>query len=81
MYRPCHLGVSFFDGMLFWLVGGNCRKFKLIESNAKCRYKKLTCKETLRPVFICQRPPPLLDFCLGWCRNFVGSESGSETEC
>jgi hypothetical protein len=22
------------------------------------------------------RPPPVLGFCLGWCSNFVGSESG-----
>ncbi len=28
--------------------------------------KKLTCKGTLRQVFICLRPPPLLVFCLGW---------------
>jgi hypothetical protein len=27
-------------------------------------------------MFICLRPPPLLDFCLGWKSNFVGSESG-----
>ncbi len=37
---------------------------RLIESNAKCRYylKKLTCKETLRQVFIWLRPAPLLGF-------------------
>ncbi len=42
------------------------RKSKLIEGNAKCRHpKKLTCKGTLRQVFICLRPrtphqpPPL----------------------
>ncbi len=35
--------------------------------SAKCRYlKKLTCKGTLRQVFICLMPPPLLSFCLGW---------------
>jgi hypothetical protein len=38
--------------------------------------KKLTCKETLRLVFICLRPPPLSGFCLGWSSNFVGSEYG-----
>jgi hypothetical protein len=26
--------------------------------------------------FNCLRPFPLLGFCLGWCSNFVGSESG-----
>ncbi len=45
----------------------------------QCRYiKKLTCKGTLRQVFIYLRPPPLLDFCLGWCSNFVGSEFGQK---
>jgi hypothetical protein len=38
--------------------------------------KKLTCKWTLRQMFICLRPPPLLGFCLEWSSNFVGSESG-----
>ncbi len=27
-------------------------------------------------MFICLRPTPLLSLCLGWSRNFVGSESG-----
>ncbi len=37
------------------------RNIRLIESNAKCRHlKKLTCKGTLRKVFICLRTPPLL---------------------
>ncbi len=40
--------------------------------------KKLTCKRTLRQVFICLRPPPLLRFCLGWSSNFVGSKSGQK---
>jgi hypothetical protein len=54
-----------------------CVKIRLIENNAKCCYIKIfTCKGTLRQVFICMRPPPLLGFCLGWCSNFVGSESG-----
>ncbi len=36
-------------------------------TKAKCLHlKKLTCKGTLRQVFICLRPPPLLGFCLGW---------------
>ncbi len=53
------------------------RKIRLIENNAKSRHlKKLTCKWTSRQVFICLMPPPLIGFCLGWCGNFVGSESG-----
>ncbi len=52
------------------------RKIILIESNAKCYLKKLTCKGALRQVFICLRHPPLLGFCLGQSSNFVGSESG-----
>ncbi len=48
-----------------------------IDTKAKCRHiKKLTCKGTLRQVFICLRPPPLLGFCLGRFSNFVDSESG-----
>jgi hypothetical protein len=36
------------------------RKILLRESSANCRYlKKLTCKGTLRRLFICLRPPPL----------------------
>jgi hypothetical protein len=38
--------------------------------------KQLSCKGTLRQVCICLMPPLLLGFCLGWCSNFVGSESG-----
>jgi hypothetical protein len=50
---------------------------RLTECNAKCRYlKKLICKGTLRQVFICMRPPPLLGFWLGRQGNFVFSESG-----
>jgi hypothetical protein len=37
--------------------------------------QKLTCKGTLRQVFICLRPPTLLGFCYGWSSNFLGSES------
>ncbi len=32
------------------------RKIILIEGNAKCRHKKITCKGTLRQVDICVRP-------------------------
>jgi hypothetical protein len=57
----------------------NVRKIRLIESNAKFRYlKKFTCKGTVRQVFICLRPPLLLDFSVGWQSNFVGSESGQK---
>jgi hypothetical protein len=71
-----------FNPPLFLLVntlkeGVNRRQIRLIESNAKCRHlKKFICKGTLRQVFICQRPPPLLVFFWGWSRNVVGSESG-----
>ncbi len=42
------------------------RKIRLKESNAKCRYlKNLPVKGTLRQVFTCLRPPPLLDFVWG----------------
>ncbi len=69
---------TFFEGLRTWdpqnviLYCVHIRKIRLIESNGKCRYlKKLTCKGTLRQVFICLRPPPLLGFCLGWSSNFV----------
>jgi hypothetical protein len=43
--------------ILIILVTTSSRKFRLIESNAKCRHlKKFTCKWTLRQVFICLRP-------------------------
>ncbi len=55
--------------------GNYRRKIRLVEGNATCHHVcKLTCKGTLRPVFICLRPPQL--FCLGWSSDFVGSESG-----
>ncbi len=38
--------------------------------------KKFTSEGTLRQVFICLRPPPLIGFCLGWSSSIVGSESG-----
>jgi hypothetical protein len=51
------------------------RRIRLMESNANCRYLK-----KLRQVFTVYllRPPPLLSFCLRWCSNFVGSESGQK---
>ncbi len=44
------------------------RQFKMSSS------KKLTCN--LRQMFVCLGSPTLLDFCLGWSSNFVGSKSG-----
>ncbi len=50
--------------------------FNYIDTKAKCRHlKKLTCKGTLRQVFVCLKPPPLLGCCLGRSSNFVRSES------
>jgi len=47
------------------------RKIRLIEGNAKCRHlRKLTCKGTLRQVFICpkaQNPIPYLPNTLFAC--------------
>jgi hypothetical protein len=40
--------------------------------------KKIDLCRDFRQVLICLRPPPLLGVCLGWCRNFVGSESGQK---
>ncbi len=37
------------------------RKIRLIEGNAKCPLKNLTCKGTVRQVFICLRPLPSYD--------------------
>ncbi len=63
-----------------FLTDPNCCQHRIInyiDTKAKCRYlKKLTCKGTLRQVFICLRPPSHLGFFLGWYSNFVGSESG-----
>jgi hypothetical protein len=39
--------------------------------------QKFTCKGTLRQGFICLWPPNI-GFVLGWCSNFVGSESGQK---
>ncbi len=53
------------------------RKIRLIESNSKCRQKKIfTWFGTLRQVFICLRPSSLLGYCLRWSSNFVGFEFG-----
>jgi hypothetical protein len=59
--------------LMAWVHGLiNCTYTK-----AKCRHlKKLTRKWTLRQVFTCLRPPPLLSFCLGLSSNFVRFESG-----
>ncbi len=38
----------------------------------------MTCKETLPQVFFCLRPPSFLGYFLGWCSNFVSSESGQK---
>jgi hypothetical protein len=50
-----------------------------IDTKAKWSHlKKLTCKETLRQVFICLRPSPLLGFCLGWSKplnNMVSNKT------
>jgi hypothetical protein len=63
-----------------WDEGGGIpwtNKLDTVDTKAKCRHQKyFTCKETFWQVFICLRPPPLLEFCLGWSTNFVGSKSG-----
>jgi hypothetical protein len=47
-------------------VSPSVERLRLIESNAKWHHlAKFTCKWTLRQVFICLKPPPLLGFCLG----------------
>ncbi len=67
------LGIQF----LFSLEDFNHELINFIDTKAKCRHlKKLTCKWTLRQVFLCLSPPRLLGFCLGWSSNFIGSESG-----
>ncbi len=48
--------------------GRQRRKVRLIEGNAKCRHlKKMTCRGTLRQVFICmmpKTPSPTLTHCI-----------------
>ncbi len=73
-------------GLVNQLTGGGGRGshghehwlINYIDTKAKCRHlKKFTFRGTFRQVFICLRPPPILiGFCLGWCSNFAGSESG-----
>ncbi len=79
MVSRSHSFLVIFIQMIFHVTYSH-RKIKLVEGNAKClhpiKLKKLTCKGTLRQLFICLRPPPLLGYCLGWSINFVGSESG-----
>ncbi len=54
------------------------KPWNYIDSKGKCLHlKKFICKGTLKQVFICPRPPPLLGFfILEWSSNFAGSESG-----
>ncbi len=59
------------------------RKIRLnLESNAKCRHlKKGIWKGTLQQVFICLRPHPFLDFCLGVVEQFCKFWIWSDTDC
>jgi hypothetical protein len=53
------------------------RLINYIDTKAKCLHiNKLAYKGTLRQLFICLMPPPLLCFWLAWPCNFVGSKSG-----
>jgi hypothetical protein len=63
------------SGTLIVLFHLEHRLNNYIDQSKMSSSKKLTCKGTLRQVFICLRLPPLLGFCLGWSSNFVGSES------
>ncbi len=68
-FRGSKTGIVRIKAMRLHLL---CRKISLIESNAKWRYpKKLTFKGRCLS-------HPVLGFCLGWCSNFVGSESGQK---
>jgi hypothetical protein len=66
--------------------GESRSKIRLIESNAKCRYlKKLTCKGTLRQVFICRRSRilytlPLNTVCINCTLARGGGGGDSETD-
>ncbi len=74
-----HKGCIFFK--LSQLLGNQnaMDQFNYIDAKEKCRHlKKLTCKGTLRQMYICLRPPPLLGFCLGWSCTFW---IWSDTEC
>ncbi len=80
-YILLHLGQMFIK-IMYLTRQRQCMLFShglinYIDTKEKCRHlKKLTCKGTLRQVFICLRPPFLLGFCLGWSSNYVGSKSG-----
>jgi hypothetical protein len=54
---------------------GGRRMIRLIESNAKCRWPVKGLWGKCFMFICCLRPHPLLGFCLGWCSNYVGSES------
>ncbi len=71
--------IKYFLCTYWWELSLGCHHglINYIDNKAICCHlKQLTCKGTLRQLFICLRPPPLLGFCFGWCSNFVGSESG-----
>jgi hypothetical protein len=42
------------------LIGRDRRLINYIDTEAQCRHLKITCKGTLRQLFICLRPPPIL---------------------
>jgi hypothetical protein len=71
-YSGTRIVLEFCGHKTLFTVGWRHRKIRLIESNAKCRHlNKLTCKGTLRQVFLSEAPP-LLGFCLGglsFCRS------------
>ncbi len=62
------------------------RKIRVIEGNAKCRHpKKLVCKGTLRPVFICLRPrtpkdPPPYTLYITFIRYTYSHREGGREE-
>jgi hypothetical protein len=99
----CHDGVQpllslLYDGLFLVLErsfaffqvadGYQCRKIRLIESNAKCNYpKKMTCKRTLRQVFlsVCcplssydPMPPPLHSHCIPVYSILIHTGKGGE---
>jgi hypothetical protein len=99
----CHDGVQpllslLYDGLFLVLErsfaffqvadGYQCRKIRLIESNAKCNYpKKLTCKRTLRQVFLSvwcplssydPMPPPLHSHCIPVYSILIHTGKGGE---
>jgi hypothetical protein len=73
------IGIIFsVSGSVPWtILYFGARVINYINTEAKCCHlKKLTCKGTLRPVFICLRPLPFYVFIWGGLANFVVSESG-----